>query len=68
MSCLGRQSLIMTELRLGHGNLYQITSNLWYNITRNIQFINLHILNVTLKLKERQSQQYSDILFSLLPK
>lgn len=50
----------MTKLRLGHGNLYQITYNLLYKIIRNIQFLNLSILNVALTLKERQSQKYSD--------
>lgn len=50
----------MTKLRLGHGNLYQITYNLLYKIIRNIQFLNLNILNVALTLKERQSQKYSD--------
>lgn len=59
----------MTKLRLGHGNLYQITYNLLYKIIRNIQFLNLNILNVALTWKERQSQKYSELsLFSLLSK
>lgn len=52
MVLLRKTGLIITVLRLVHSNLHQIASNLLYSVSRNIQFLKVNVLNVSLILKD----------------